>query len=233
MKILLIMLLLSLSLTTAQAEPLRLEAQAGVCEHGLAANGIWHNDSMPTDIDLRSTCWSFGVSQAPWKYRGFDLGWRLAYVDLGRYKADNVFAMRDDEQFTGVTGDDCEADSGKGCLGRGRISGRTRGVSIGALAEWPVSVVTLGLETGVYAYYNRFTVTISAHPDASKFQPVTVTWGDIHATPYLGTTARYKYLFATARIYGHVRAGEHNCGGCSGITHGPAWQLTAGIQVPF
>ena len=231
MKRLLLILLLWPML--ANAEPLRLEAQGGICEHGLAANGIWHNDAYPEQIDLRSPCWQLSLSQAPWRYGNWSLGWRLAYVELGRYKADTVFPMRDDEAHIGIKGDDCRPETRHGCLGRGRINGRTRGGSIGALAERAVGSFTLGIEGGAYVYYNYFMVTITAYPDESRFDSAKAKWGDIHATPYLGITARYKYLFSTIRGYGHVRAGEHNCSGCSGITHGPAYQATIGIQYEF
>ena len=212
-------------------EPLRFEAQAGVCEHGRAGSGIWWNAAYPTEIDLRSACWSLGVSQVPWRAQGWSLGWRADYVDLGRYQADNVFALRDDEQFSGVTGEDCDLATGRGCLGRGRINGRTRGVSIGALAEHSAGALVLGAEAGVFLYYNWFAVAVTSYP---QDQPLAaMKWGDIQATPYAGITARYGVLIATGRVYGNVVAAEHNCPGCSGITHGPAWQVMIGLNGAF
>jgi hypothetical protein len=222
----------ALAAAPAQAdEPLRFEVQAGVCEHGQAGRGIWWNDAYPTEIDLRSACWQIGVSQTPWHARGWSIGWRADYVDLGRYQADNVFARYDDEQFSGVTGEDCDLTTGRGCLGRGRINGHTRGVSLGALAEHSAGALVLGVEAGAFLYYNRFAVAVTSYP---QDQPLAaMTWGDIQATPYAGITARYGVLSATGRIYGNVVASEHNCAGCSGITHGPAWQAMIGLQAAF
>ncbi len=217
--------------TSPAAEPLRIEAQLGVCEHGQAGKGIWWNDAYPTNIDLKSSCWQFGASRVEREYKWGSLGWRAAYVDLGRYSADNQFAMRDDQQFTTFNSNYCEP-SMKNCLGRGNINGRTRGLSLTALAEETISQVRFGAEVGAFIYYNRFDVTV--YPiHQGDFKPVSHAWGDWLLTPVVGITANYKYLFVTLRTYFDVKAHETGCAGCSGITDGPAWQTTVGVQVPF
>ena len=69
---------------------------------------------------------------------------------------------------------------------------------------------------------------------------VTHAWGDWQVTPYLGFTARWKYLFATARSYLKIESHEsgtdaygNDCFGCGGMTDRSAYQITVGIQVPF
>lgn len=218
--------------TLAEAEPIRWEAQVGQCEHGQAARGIWWNDAYPTNIDLRSSCWQLGASRIEKQYRWGHLGWRLAYVDLGRYGADNQFAMRDDQQFERFDADGCDKSTMRNCVGRGKISGRTRGISATALTEQKWGPLVFGLEAGAYLYYNRFDVTVEP-VYRGDFTPVSYAWGDWLATPVIGFTANYRYLFASYRTYFDVKAHERSCEGCSGITDGPAWQLTVGIQLPF
>ena len=229
MKLLLILLLFSIQ---AFAEPLRFEAQVGQCEQGQAGKGIWWNDAYPTNIDLKSSCWQLGASRIERNYWWGNLGWRAAYVDLGRYHADNQFAMRDDQQFTSFEADDCNKKTMKNCVGRGKINGRTRGVSLTAVTEQTWGEMRYGLEAGAYIYYNRFDVTV-VPVHKYDFKPVSYAWGDWLVTPVVGLTGSYKYLFATLRTYFDVKAHENGCQGCSGITDGPAWQATLGVQVPF
>jgi hypothetical protein len=220
---------IGLSRITPAAEPLRLEAQVGVCEHGQAGRGIWWNDAYPTNIDLQSTCWQLGLSRIEREYRWGNLGWRAAYVDLGRYHADNQFAMRDDQQTTTFNPADCQPDM-TNCVGRGKINGRTRGVSLTALSEQRWGQMNFGLEAGALVYYNRFDVTV-VPVTPGDFQSVSYAWGSWLITPVVGFTANYKYLFATLRTYFDVKAHENGIAGASGITDGPAWQMTIGIQV--
>ena len=216
---------------TPAAEPLRLAAQAGLCEHGQAGKGTWWNDAYPTSIDLRSSCWQLGASRIERRYDWANVGWRLAYVDLGRYSADNQFAMRDEQQFTSFDPEDCEP-SMNNCFGRGKINGRTRGISFTGLAERSYARLNLGLEAGAFVYYNRFDVAIlPVHP--GDFSPHRHTWAGWLVTPVIGVTANYGHLFATARSYLDVKAHQSGCGGCSGITDGPAWQVTIGFQIPL
>jgi hypothetical protein len=222
---------IALARVTPAAEPLRLEAQVGVCEQGRAGKGIWWNDAYPTNIDLKSSCWQLGASRIERNYWWGNLGWRAAYVDLGRYHADNQFAMRDDQQFTIFDPGDCQPNM-VNCVGRGKIHGRTRGVSLTALSEQRWGQMNFGLEAGALIYYNRFDVTVSpVHP--ADFQPVSYAWGDWLITPIVGFTANYQYLFATLRTYFDVKAHEMSCKGCSGLTDGPAWQVTLGVQGRF
>lgn len=232
MKRLIALLLFCLLPMLAESEPLRLEAQVGQCEHGQAGNGVWWNDAYPTNIDLKSSCWQLGVSRVEKHYAWGSLGWRATYVDLGRYDADNQFAMRDDQQFTSFEADDCDKRTMKNCIGRGKINGRTRGISLTGLGEQTWAGVNFGIEAGAYIYYNRFDVTVEPI-HTGDFKPVSYAWGDWAVTPVLGVTARYQYLFATVRSYLDVKAHERRCEGCSGITDGPAWAATLGVQVPF
>ena len=214
------------------AEPLRLEAQVGQCEYGKTAIGGWWNDAYPTNIDLKSSCWQLGASRIERNYWWGNLGWRVAYVDLGRYKADNQFAVRDDQQFTSFDPSECDRKTLKNCVGRGKMNGRARGVTFTAITEQKWDPMTFGLEAGAFIYYNRFDVAVYPIYEGD-FGVTPNAWGDWWITPVIGLTANYKYLFATLRTYLDVKAHERGCQGCSGITEGPAWQATLGVQVSF
>ena len=214
------------------AEPLRLEAQVGQCQYGLAPDGIWWTDLYPTNIDRRTTCYQLGVSQAPWHYKGFDLGWRLAYVNLGKLTADNQFTYLE-PQYPGASGEDCDAKTLEGCRGRGSITQKTRGITLGPLIEKSWGDLTLGVEGGVYYYYSVFEVNVSSYPDPGVVSPMQAKWGSRRLTGYYGATARYGYLFATGRVYSNVKAVEEHCSECMGITLWNTWQATVGVQVTF
>jgi len=214
------------------AEPLRLEAQVGQCQYGLAPDGIWWTDLYPTNIDRRTTCYQLGVSQAPWHYKGFDLGWRLAYVNLGKLTADNQFTYLE-PQHPGVSGEDCDAKTLEGCRGRGKISQKTRGFTFGPLIERSWRDFTLGVEAGGYYYRSVFEVNINSVPDPNSLEPIHAKWASWRMTGYYGATARYGYLFATGRIYSNIRATEEYCQECGGITGGKTWQAIVGVQILF
>jgi hypothetical protein len=221
------------------AEPLRLEAQVGQCEHGRAADGVWWSSYYPHQFDLRSSCWQLGASRLTGNWRGHNYGWRIAYVELGRVKTDATFTFIE-PQYPGETGETCDPATYVGCLGRGQMRQRTRGLTAGGLLERQFAGWELGVEGGLYFYYSRFDALVTSVPDGSKLPPHHHYYGDWLMTPYLGLTARRGILFATARVYGVVEAHEHgkgasgrDCFGCTGITDGPAYQATVGIQISF
>lgn len=212
--------------------PIRLEAVVGSCKQGIAKNGTWWSNDYPTSIDSATGCYQLGASQITGAWRGWDLGWRAGWLDFGAVSANNVFAMRDDEQFNGVmNGAGCDPRTFHRCVGRGVMSQDVKGVMVGALAEHDVGAWTLGLDAGGYAYHSRFKVTIVPHW-RSRFRPFSVDWDGLNVTPYLGVTAARGYFFATARTFWTIRASE-SCGHCTGMTSGAAYQIAAGIQVPL
>lgn len=230
MKRLFATLLLSWIPVLADAEPLRFEAQLGTCKYGITAKGGWWNDAYPTDIDARDQCFQLGISRIEKSYSWANVGWRLAYVNLGTLNADNTFAARDDQQFTTFDASKCDlSDGARNCVLRSTMSDNAKGITIGAIFERTKWAVTWGAEIGAFVYDSTFNATF--YHDG-KLVGHYHTAG-LNATPYLGLTATYGYLLASIRGYGSVTSHEPGCGGCSGITHGPAWQLTAGIQVPF
>ena len=222
---------LMLTCLNSNAEELRLEAQIGQCQYSIAPQGIWHNDAYPTDIDRRTNCFQLGVSRIEAKKDWGDLGWRVSYIDLGNLRADNQFAMRDDEQFEEFDQDKCDLDTQKNCVGRGIISQRVRGLLLAGVVERDFGGVRLGLDAGGYLYHGHFKVTLIQQ--ATGKEVANLDWSGWRITPSVGFTAAYGMAFATIRGFGSVQAGEHNCGGCSGITMGPAWAALIGVQIPL
>ena len=227
----LLLLLLLLWPAWLSAEPLRFETQMGICNQGLAPDGIWWSSLYPTDIDRRSFCWQAGISQAPWKYQDWSFGWRAAYVDLGKVTADNQWSYLEPQRY--YEGTDCDSATSEGCRGRGQIKQTTRGVTLGVLTEHKAGDFTLGAEGGLYLYRSVFKVDISSTPDPSSVPSSSYKWASNRTTGYYGLSAQYGYLFATARVYSNIRATEEYCQECGGITGGKAWQATMGVQVPF
>jgi hypothetical protein len=214
--------------------PMRFEAALGTCSQSASDRGSWWNDHYETHIGLTNACAQIGVSQLRWDFGAARAGWRVAYVDLGRVESNTVFAMRDADQFDNPSGYDCNPATMQDCVGRGTGRSNPRGVTFGLLAERTFGRWNLGAEFGAYAYHNYFTVDIEPAIDGD-------TWGPYHwdsargwlATPYIGASAQYRRLFVSTRAYHRVTAHQAGCGGCSGITKGPALQLTVGVQVPL
>lgn len=221
---------LALSLS-GSTQALRFEAIGGECKQTRDDKGVWWNDHYQTNVDLTAACYQLGVSKTPWTWKGLDLGWRLAYVNLGPIKTDSVMAARDDEQRMNPDGKSCDFNSWRGCLWRTVGGGRARGFSFGGVAEKKLDGFVFGAEAGALLYYNHFTIDIYWQ-DGSYFQKWDMARGWL-LTPYWGANLRYDWLFVAVRQYTKVTAHKSDCGGCSGIANGPAWQVNAGVSIPM
>jgi len=212
---------------------LRFEALGGTCDQTRDDKGIWWNDHYETNVDLSTRCYQLGVSKTPWAWKGLDLGWRAAYVNLGKIKTNSVMAARDEDQFVAQPdGSNCDWATSHGCAMRTIGGGTAQGLSFGGVIEKPIHRFVLGAEAGGFFYYNHFTVDILSYPDGAF-----VTHWD-HAkgwllTPYWGLNLRHKWLMLAVRHYQKVTAHKSGCGGCSGIANGEAWQVTAGVSIPL
>lgn len=208
----------------AHASDWRVEAAAGGCRYTAAGDGIWWNSKYPHDVDMTSGCGMVSISRIVG-----NKGWRLAYIDLGAARSDAVFPMVDSEQaLPPFDGSHCNKSTYSGCLGRGVGVQRARGLSLGYVVEHGFGKAMLGLEGGAFVYSGSWDVHITSEAGTMDFH-----WQGLQATPYVGFTMRYEYLFSTIRAYGSIKANEHDCGGCSGVTGGPASQALIGVSVPF
>jgi hypothetical protein len=228
---------------------LRLEMGRGQCQQSLGGKGSWWNDHYRTFIDLNDSCYQVGISAAPWTWRGYDLGLRLAYVDLGRVRINSEMAARDDDQLSNPDGSHCDWKAwGKGCLISVKGGGHPRGFTLGPIAERKMFGAVVGAETGLFAYYNHFTVNVSAYPDPSQ----TPDWWwykqwDLargwNFTPYVGFNVRTDKLkiphlpdmdlMLSVRTYAKVVASSREKNGSSGVTNGEAIQVNLALSVPL
>jgi hypothetical protein len=229
----------------AWTKGLRLEYGQGQCQQNRGGKGSWWNDHYPEFLDLNDGCRQLGISARPWKWRGYDVGWRVAYVNFGRVRINSVMAYRDDEQLSNPSGEHCvwgngsvEAEAGHGCLMRVNGGGQAQGFTFGGLMEKKVwRDLTLGGEAGAFFYHNHFTIRQTAYPDEST----TPDWWwfkwDLargpNATVYLGANARYGWLTVSVRTYAKIVAHDRKAYKQSGVTNGEAWQVNVGISIPL
>ena len=214
--------------SSAQAQEFRFEGQVGHCKYGITGKGGWWNDAYPTDIDRTDQCFQLGISKIEKSYSWANVGWRLAYVNLGKLSADNTFAARDDQQFTQFDSSECDLSNGRNCVFRGVMSDSAKGITLGAIFERKQWAVTWGTEVGMFAYDSSFNATFY---EKGKLVGHYSTSG-VNFTPYLGLTANYGYLLASFRGYGSVTSHESGCKGCNGLAQGLAWSGLLGIQIP-
>lgn len=230
----------------ARAES-RFEVMGGHCEQNRTAEGSWWNSHYETNLDLSTACYQLGISNTPWAWRGTSFGWRVAYVDLGRISTNSVMAIRDEDQFQNPSGANCNLATGAGCLIRTVGGGTARGISFGLLVERDRGGPVLGAEAGLFVYHNRFAIHITNYPDPSVSTAAMVNQDHVTtngretdwdradgwlATPYIGVNLRYQWFMVAARRYSSIMA-KGECGGCSGVTKHDAFQINAGISIPF
>lgn len=212
---------------------MRFEALGGQCEYSYVGNFVWFNAAYPHDLDMTGSCALVAVSEV--NGERLRTGWRLAYVDTGLARTNSVFPMRDEDQaaLTYPTGENCDANTGYGCIGRGYGSQNARGLSLGYVAEHDLWRATMGYEVGLFAYYGTWKVHIAPEAPSTQEWALDFDWAGWQLTPFVGVSARYGYAMAMVRFYGRLRAAEHGCGWCSGVANGVGTQALLGLSVPF
>jgi hypothetical protein len=212
-----------------RAEPLRIEGQLGKCKYGITEIGGWWNDMYPTDIDPRDQCFQIGLSRIERSYSWANVGWRVAYVNLGTLRAQNTFAGLDEQQFTRFDRSKCNRRTWRNCVFDAEFSDEAKGFTLGAIAERNFSGVTLGADVGLFIYEG--TAEIHLRHQGKPLRPINIS--GVTATPYLGITASYGYLLASFRAYASVTSHKHGCGGCNGLAQGTALSGLIGFQIPL
>lgn len=227
------MLAIALFLPSIASAELRLEVLGGACKFGKVGNYVWYNEHYQHDLDLTSPCGIAAVSSVSRNLGTLHLGWRIAYVNMGKAKTNAVFPMRDDEQISVLPdGSNCNPITWNGCIGRGRGAQSAVGFSFGYLAQKDWLGATWDLEGGLFVYEGRWRVDIQ--PEApSNFHPVNNDWEGYQVTPFIGMSVRYGYAMAMVRSYGRIKAAEHGCGVCSGVANGTTYQVLMGLSKPF
>ncbi|MGB7588179.1 MAG: hypothetical protein WBM00_05675, partial [Solirubrobacterales bacterium] len=176
-----LILILALFLPLSVSAQYRFEALGGECQYGKAGNFIWYNEQYPHALDLTPRCGLLAVSKVTMLENGLQLGWRVAYVDLGSARTNAVFPMHDSEQSLAKESLRCDPATLHGCLGRGVGMQTARGFTFGYLAEHEFAAFTLGAEAGAYVYEGRWRVNVQPEPPSS-FAPVSFDWSGYQAT---------------------------------------------------
>jgi hypothetical protein len=225
----------------ALAEGVRAELSVGTCRYGRAQDGSWWSERYRHDFDYTVRCGIAALSAAPWKLGRGSIGWRVAWVDLGTAKADTDRLARDDEDQSGIrhNGDECNAETWQGCVGRWEQRGSAHGVSIGLLAERTHGRTTIGMEAGMYRFKSAWVVhgtlpapgTCAACPIALLHWDMARAW---HTTPYIGVMAEHRGWFAQLRRYSAIYASRAKVDPLMhGAIGGPLVQITAGYTWKF
>ena len=218
---------------SAHSQP-RAELLAGQCQQQTVGSGVWYLDSYPHELSMTSDCGLLAASFPLAKRESYDLGLRVAYVQLGTISVTSSFPMRDDQQASKPSGANCDPTNNlSGCVGHGVGQQSAQGISVGATAEHTVGSWTFGAEAGGFLYYSVFSTVINASPAGEAFVPMQLNWGGLQISPYLGVHVRHGWAMVMLRDYGSIRAAEHGCQGCSGFAKGHAMQALAGLSVPF
>lgn len=221
---------------------LRLEATAGVAKHGLAPEGSWWYDGFETNNQLQTSAFAVGLLWTPWEWRGYRLGMRGGYSDLGTVKANNHFPIYEDGSIHDArVNSNCDRTTLSGCTGKYRGAGTTKGFYFGPAGERDFGPVTLGAEVGLFMYRSKW-VAINARgvDSAGEFMPAgwdRTQWDQVrndHGTWYAGVNARWNGWFVSYRHYANVRAADTSKGfEYVGLTSGPVWSLMVGASLGF
>lgn len=219
----------------SNAEPTtRVEILGGSCQHRFAPDSSWSYrewGNYETNMDLSPKCYQLGVSYLPFQLKGWDWGFRAAYVDLGRIDADNTFPVNEPEYF--------RAKETKTPVNspteRFQGTGGARGLTLGLATERKVGPLHVGPEGGLALLYSRWHVE---SPDVvAILNGCRSDWACADgwkATAYVGLTARYGWLMVSARRYLNVRASQAQDNPLYiGPTTGPVDAVMVGLSIPL
>jgi hypothetical protein len=213
--------------------PVRLEATAGVCKHGLAPDASWSYrewGNYENKMRLNPACYQLGVSYLPLDWDGVKVGIRGAFIDLGRVTADNTFPVDEPEYFRAKD----TRTPVRSATGRFHGNGTHKGFSLGLAAETHWLVFDVGAEGGLALLRNTWHVNL---PGMSAMVGCREDWACADGnqiTPYVGVNARYKMFYVSLRQYVSVHASNCEKNGLFiGLTSGSVRQLTAGVSLEF
>jgi opacity protein-like surface antigen len=215
--------LLGLSIAiNAHSEGLRVEGAVGQCQAKTSGEGDWWQGDDFTSDQIKSGCYQIGVS----KIYGH-LGWRAAWVDLGRAKLH-------EDAWGGVFPD---GTPGPEPHWTAKGEGRVYGPTFGGLYERSLIGKLLGsAEAGVFGYRSYWQADCE-HFASGKTAPNVSTEAVWRATWYAGVGLSYPLtdrvsVTANLRYYPDVKI---NTVGANGDVIGPPkasyTSLIAGLQV--
>jgi len=218
MKRILAIAALSLPLSALSADA---EFGMGVCEMSRPPSGTWWVEGGPTSMDLTSACWQIGLKKLVTE----SVGWRVAYVGMGRQRFANVVAVRDDEQTLFPSGENCTPDDeARGCVATFAGDQEVHGVSLGGV--WQKRY--LSLEAGMFVYWSKVDLSYVTQWGAQgRF--AWHAWGN---TPYAGAALHYGPLALSGRMYSNIKSKTGSNPGV-GPTDDEAYQIGLTVSVPI
>ena len=207
------------SVGLVRSEP-RMEIGAGRCFYNQKGVGGWWLGEGYAHDPMRATCGEVALANLDIAHGARSSGWRLAYVDLGRPRLHEVaWGGAGVQPHWTATGE-----------------GEFRGVSFGAITEWP-GTWTPSLEAGIFAYRSQWRVDAEHHA-SGKINSFTSP-ASHRATIYVGGARAYSItkqlaLYAGVHIYPRLRSSNYESGGDTvGPKYATVLALTTGARWEF
>lgn len=222
-------LVIGVLISASSADDMRAEAGLGVCRHHLAADASWRYayGNYQTDMRLSPECGQLSLAWLPIERGRARFGLRASYVDLGSVRANNTFPSNEQAYFVAKDTRTAVASSTSSFTGTGTANGFTVGPAVERSFTRDVS---MGLELGVAYLYTTWHVT-----SLNGMQTAPWEYADGWTRSLLGgVNARWKWLFASVRVYANVHASRANVNyQYIGPTSGPLVQGIVGVSIPL
>lgn len=218
-------------LIVGAAAQTRVEAGIGMSMAKKPPDGMWYQDGLAHQLQLKDRSYSFGLSgDTPIK----GLRWSGKYFNLGQF-ASHAEANADDNDDASRRGKanvnpaDCPIKFAADCHYNWNGSGGVRGLlaSLG-LELFSVGPVKIGLEAGPFIYKATWREVVSPIdcPGNKCWEMQIDKRTGLQVGPEFGLTARWDYIYAAARYFGAADK----------ITAGyakPIKQFEVGVSIPL
>ncbi len=217
----------------SQESNTRFELLGGQCKHHLGPDSNWHYGygGYETNVNLKPNCGQVGLSTIPFEKAGWKWGFRGAFVTLGPTDTEITYPVCETCYFTAkATGTAVEGETA-----RLQATGRARGLTLGLATEKKFGPIHVGPEAGIAALYTEWHTQYN-HAQAVADGCRTADWAcadGLKFNPYVGVTARYKWVEVGVRAYFNVRASQaQENPQFVGGTDGNVYAFLAGVSIP-
>jgi hypothetical protein len=200
----------------------QVEIGTGTCQYKGLEDGVWWQSQFGFEGNLKPHCLEIQKNVPVSEHFGYSFG--LAH--LGNLHANNLATVADNDPYDGGS---CNHATAHNCIARVRVEQATYGITGGLYASMHKFGVLWAAELGVLGYRSSFTATITQN-DYGLYSYDYNTVG-YHVAPYVGVAAKWKGLYARARVYEGVRGEGYQSDGVQqpGLAHGPVTSITVGM----